>query len=160
MRSVLGYNAAAAAIDIQCHAGCGLTSANLAATAGNATRSLDQLAQDAPDLAIVFADFNDMNQGVSAAAHSASLGALVDKQRAHGDVLLVGAWRGGSASFNNADIRAATASVAAAKGVAFIDLDAYYGGAVPPNMYDAVHRSAAGYADVADVYRRCMIAMT
>jgi hypothetical protein len=159
LRSILAYDAGTPAIDILCHAGCAQTSANLAATAGNATRSRDQLAQDASDVAIVFAAFNDMNQGVSAAAHGSNLGAIIDTQRAHGDVLVVGAWRGSSASFDNADIRAATASVAAAKGVAFVDLDAHYGAAVPPAMFDAVHRTAAGYADIADVYRGCLMAM-
>jgi hypothetical protein len=159
LRSIVAYDSSAPAIDILCHAGCAQTSANLAATAANATRSRDQLAQDGVDVAIVFAGFNDMNQGVSAAAHGASVGAIIDTQKAHGDVLVVGAWRGSSAAFDNADIRAATAAVAAAKGVAFIDLDAHYGAAVPPAMYDAVHRTAAGYADVADVYRRCMMAM-
>lgn len=164
MRSLRAWSSGVAAIDILNHASNGATSGDQA-TVGNGWSNMDSLGFDAPDLTIVNLGLNDIGNQVGVAAYRANLEAIVTTARLSGDVLLVFPHPAGSQFAVNATAyRDAAADIAATRGVAFLSLFDHFGGVFTPalqaRMADGlVHGDAAFYAEIGELYRRCIAVM-
>lgn len=165
VRSVMAYDPGASAIDILNHASNGGKVGDQGATDANRWRGGDALRFDAPDLTIVNLGLNDIAETTGTAAYADGLRAILAQARASGDALLVFPHpAGGRFAVDAVAYRDAAAALAAAEGVAFLSLFDHYGGAFTPalqaRMADGlVHGDAGFYAEVADLYRRCVAAM-
>lgn len=157
LRSIRPYTSSSPSIDVVVQASCAAVSGDQAYTNGQ-NRNQESLALDAPDLTIIMLGFNDANTGVAASTFQANLASIIDKAKVTGDVLLVGTYMA-SGGFESSTLRAAAGAVASSKSVAYMDLNAFYGGVIPPNMYDQVHRTAAGYADMGSIVQQAVAAM-
>lgn len=164
VRSARGYDVAVPAVDVINHASSGATSTEQAAS-GNRWGNNDALGFDAPDLTIVNLGLNDTGMQVPVTSYIAALAAIVARARVSGDVLLVFPHpAGGQFATNVTAYRDAAAAFAADQRVAFVSLFDHFGGAFTPalqaRMADGlVHGDAGFYAEVGEVYRRCMMAM-
>lgn len=163
VRSIMAYDASVAAIHMLNHASNGAVSGEQAASGGGWS-GLEALGFDAPDLVIVNLGLNDIATGVPAATYAVHLQSMIGNARASGDVLLVFPHPAGGPFANAAAHRDAAAALAANAGVAFLSLFDHFGGTFTPalqaRMADGlVHGNAGFYAEVADLYRRCVLAM-
>ncbi len=166
VRSILAYASGTPAIDIVNHAGNGATSSDqAAANPVQGWSNRESLAYDQPDLTIINLGLNDVATQVPVATYAANLGSLIDTARASGDVLLVFPHpAGGAFAVGATAYRDAAATVAASRGAAFLSLFDHFGGSFTPalqaRMADGlVHGNAGFYAEVADLYRRCLAVM-
>jgi hypothetical protein len=165
IRSISAYASATRALDILVHAALGATAVNQAAI-GNGWSNNDALAFDAPDLTIINCGLNEMGSGGSSSAYSAALQTMIATARLSGDVLLMFPHPSGSPYNNNvATFRNIASGLAVSNSIAFISLYDYFGGTFTPalqaRMADGiVHGTAEFYAEVGDVLKQCILAMT
>ncbi|WP_375396520.1 SGNH/GDSL hydrolase family protein [uncultured Sphingomonas sp.] len=166
LRSIIAYDSAVRAIDMLVHAVNGAKSADQGYTSSpDLFYNNDALGYDAPDLTVINLGLNDGSQGVSASAYSSNLQAIVAKAKLSGDVLLVSP-HPASSSFSafamQTGLRDAAAALAVANGIAYMDLYSYFVSfaAVQSRLADGfVHPRGEMYAEIGQVYRRCIQAM-
>ena len=109
---------------------------------------------------------NDIGGQIGTAGYGTSLDRGITKAKLSGDVLLVFPHPAGGQFTNNVTAyRDVAASLAATRGVAFLSLFDYFGGVFTPALQalmadGLVHGKAEFYAEVGQVYRRCIQAMS
>ena len=156
---VIAYTSSVKTIQVLNGGWSGATAADFAAS-GNFYDPLNVLGALAPDLTIIMLGANDAYYGTSEASFKASLGAIVDKAKLSGSVLLVSSHYIDPAYWTTTTAQTAVmtwiSDVATSKGVRYLRLAdrANWGTAAAAAAAgyisnDNIHLSATGYADLA-----------
>jgi hypothetical protein len=163
LASVRGYTSSVSGIEIITTASNGANSANQAsANVGGFTWSaLDYLGFQTPDLTIINLGLND-GAGTTLAAN---LQTIITKAKLTGDVLLVSPNPQNPTNNSVANqlfMRDAAAALAVTNSIAYIDLYTYFTDwptFAPRSANGLNHPNRGAYAEIAQVYRRCIQAM-